>query len=259
MALGPKRIVRKLLRRFGYDIVKQDEAGISYRIPDMTTDDLKLWERVKPFTMTSPERIWACIQAARYVSRRAVGGAFVECGVWRGGSSMAAALAFLGAGDGGREMWLYDTFEGMNRPDERDFKIGSDELAEKKFEATKLSETSSTWCYADLADVQANMATTGYPPDNIRYVRGPVEETLGDPANIPERIALLRLDTDWYESTRVELDHLFDRVVPNGVIILDDYGEWAGVKRAVDEFFARTGETYLLNRIDRAGRIFIKA
>lgn len=253
-----KSMTRAVLRRAGYDLVRRDEAGLSYKIPDMTPEDLALWDRIKPYTMTSPERIWACMNAARFVSRKGLEGVFVECGVWRGGSSMSAAFAFLSVGDAAREMWLYDTFEGMNAPDERDHKIGDTELAAVKFEETKTSDTTSDWCYAGIEEVRANLASTGYPAAKIRYIQGPVEETLADPANIPDKIALLRLDTDWYESTRAELEALFDRVVPGGVVILDDYGEWAGVKQATDEYFAKIGASYLLNRIDRAGRIFVK-
>ena len=251
--------MRAVLRRAGYDMVRRDQTTILHRIPEMSPQDLGIWERVKPMTMTSAERIWSCIQAARYVSKRGMDGAFVECGVWRGGSSMAAALTFLANDASHRDMWLFDTYEGMNRPDDRDRKNGETELAAIKWEETKTGTESSDWCMADLADVRANMESTGYPMDKVRFIKGPVEETLADAANVPDRIAMLRLDTDWYESTRVELDTLFDKVIPGGIVILDDYGEWAGAKQATDEYFDRTGQTYLLNRIDRTGRLLIKA
>jgi hypothetical protein len=107
-----------------------------------------------------------------------------------------------------------------------------------------------------LADVQANLRSTGYPPERIHYVVGKVEDTL--PQAAPERIAILRLDTDWYESTRHELEHLYPRLTAGGVLIIDDYGHWAGARRAVDEFLARTESAILLNRIDYTGRIGVK-
>jgi hypothetical protein len=86
-------------------------------------------------------------------------------------------------------------------------------------------------------------------------IAGKVEETL--PEHAPESIALLRLDTDWYESTRHELEHLFPRVVAGGVLLLDDYGHWKGSRKAVDEYFAAQGITMLLNRVDYTGRLGI--
>ena len=97
---------------------------------------------------------------------------------------------------------------------------------------------------------------SGYPPERVHYVQGKVEETLL--GKRPRSIACLRLDTDWYESTRDELEHLFPLLVPGGVLILDDYGFWAGQKKAVDEYFAAHGITLLLQRIDANARLAIK-
>jgi hypothetical protein len=85
---------------------------------------------------------------------------------------------------------------------------------------------------------------------------GKVEDTI--PADIPEKIALLRLDTDWYESTKHELIHLFPRLQKGGVLIIDDYGFWKGARKAVDEYFAENNIQILLNRIDDTGRMAIK-
>ena len=107
----------------------------------------------------------------------------------------------------------------------------------------------------DGVSVRANLASTGYPPERVRFVKGKVEDTLPDAA--PPQIAVLRLDTDWYESTRCELEHLFPRLSVGGVLIIDDYGAWEGARRAVDEFVA-AGASILLNRIDETGRIGVK-
>ena len=111
------------------------------------------------------------------------------------------------------------------------------------------------WCFSPLPEVKQNLASTGYPEDKLHFVQGKVEETI--PENIPNQISSLRLDTDWYESTKHELTYLFPIVTPKGVLILDDYGSWNGAKKAVDEYFER--EPILLNRIDNSGRIGIKA
>jgi hypothetical protein len=98
--------------------------------------------------------------------------------------------------------------------------------------------------------------STGYPADRLHLVQGKVEDTL--PGAAPARIALLRLDTDWYESTRHELVHLYPRLVPNGVLIIDDYGDWVGAKEAVDEYFAAQPFQPFLSRMDHTGRLAIK-
>src|SRR5437773_5710167 len=100
------------------------------------------------------------------------------------------------------------------------------------------------------------MAATGYPTAKLHFVQGMVEETI--PATVPARIAILRLDTDWYQSTRHELEHLYPLVSHIGVLIVDDYGYWKGARKAVDEYFARAQTPMLLHRIDSAGRIGVK-
>jgi hypothetical protein len=114
------------------------------------------------------------------------------------------------------------------------------------------------WCFASLDDVRRNMESTAYPMERVRFVAGKVEETLSVRSNLPSAIALLRLDTDFYESTRAELEALYERVSPGGVLILDDYGYWEGQRRAVDEFFASRRHKILLDRIDSIGRIGVK-
>jgi len=113
------------------------------------------------------------------------------------------------------------------------------------------------WCIAELADVRANVLGTNYPQEQIHFVEGAVEETL--PSHAPtEAIALLRLDTDWYQSTKHELVHLFPRISPGCIFIVDDYGHWQGAKQALDEFLQAASETYFLHRIDYTGRLLIK-
>lgn len=228
------------------------QAALKWRMPDVDVGAREIFRRVAPFTMTSPERIAALCDAVHYVTKAGIPGAYVECGVWRGGSSMAAALSLMTDGDSDRDLFLFDTFEGMSAPTEHDVR------AEDRTSAAKLLDSSTKaekiWCRASIEDVTANMASTGYPSDKIHLCKGMVEETL--PGQAPDKIALLRLDTDWYESTKHELEHLYPRLAVGGVLIIDDYGYWAGARKAVDEYFA--DHPVLLNRIDRTGRIAIK-
>lgn len=209
---------------------------------------------VQAYTMTSPERVVALCDAVAYLEQHAIPGAIVECGVWRGGSMMAAALTLRALGAGDRDLYLFDTFEGMPPPTRVDLDASGSSAASLLEQQPKRAPR-SVWCVADLDDVRANLVSTGYPPEKLHFVVGRVEETL--PAAAPERIALLRLDTDWYASTRHELEQLFPRLVPGGVLLLDDYGHWQGVRRAVDEYLAAQRIPLLLQRIDYTGRIAV--
>jgi hypothetical protein len=210
---------------------------------------------VRPYTMTSPERVHAVIESVKYVVRRRIPGAIVECGVWRGGSMMAAAKTLLALGSTDRDLYLFDTFEGMSPPSAADVDLVGRRAASVLAQSSK-ADAGSYWCYASLEDVQAAMAKVGYPGNRLHYVRGKVEDTV--PAQAPEQIALLRLDTDWYESTRHELRHLYPRLSSGGVLIIDDYGHWKGSRQATDEFMAETPDFGLLTRIDYTGRLAVK-
>jgi O-methyltransferase len=213
-----------------------------------------LHERASRFTMTSIERMYALYQAVTYVNRAAIPGDVVECGVWRGGSSMLAALTLLELQDTTRTLYLYDTFEGMSRPTDQDVSFRG-HAATPRWEERRHGE-GSAWCEARIEDVRTNLSATGYPSDRLRFIQGKVEDTI--PSVIPDKISVLRLDTDWYESTRHELDHLYPRLEIGGVLIIDDYGHWQGARLAADEYFAAHDIQLLLHRIDYTGRIAIK-
>ena len=208
---------------------------------------------VRPYTMTDPDKLFALIEAVRYASRHGIEGDVVECGVWRGGSMQAAARTLIEAGDTERDLYLFDTFEGMPPPTERDRRRADDRPAAELLAAN--TREKKVWAVATLDDVRDGFAQVPYPPERVHFVKGRVEETIPDAA--PERIAILRLDTDWYESTRHELEHLYPRLVPGGVLLLDDYGYWEGAREAVDEWLAATGERLLLTRM-ASGRIAVK-
>lgn len=208
--------------------------------------------QVTPFTMTSPERVFAIKNAVEYVIKNDIAGDIVECGVWKGGSMMAVALTLLNLGTK-RRLHLFDTFEGMTSPTQVDRSIFGQQATQLLEEEDK--SHSLTWAYSPLEEVKANLRSTGYDESLITYVKGPVEETI--PANAPVTISVLRLDTDWYASTRHELVHLFPRLSAGGVLIIDDYGHWEGARKAVDEFIAATNLPLLLHRIDYTGRICV--
>jgi hypothetical protein len=247
----PVRVIQRVLHLVGYNLVRRDSRTYS----DFGADERRIIEEVKAFTRTGPERLHALIQAVKYIANCSIPGAIVECGVWRGGSMMAVAKTLIGVESIDRDLYLYDTFEGMSDPTVADVDWAgtpaSQRLAQESREAA-----GSVWCLAPLDEVGRAMQGTGYPPARTRLVKGMVEQTI--PAVAPEKIALLRLDTDWYESTRHELNHLFPRLVSGGVLILDDYGHWQGARRAWDEYSAEHQVKMLLNRVDYSARIGIK-
>ena len=220
---------------------------------EASKEQVAILQRVKPYTMTSAERVWATMQAAQHVARARVPGAFVECGAWRGGSSMAAALQFL-LEDQARELFIFDTFAGMTKPDDIDSREGQPAITEWDKHQT---DTHNEWCYASKGDVARNLQDTGYPPDLIHLVEGDVSETLLKTENLPDQIAVLRLDTDWYASTKVELEALYPRLSIGGVLILDDYGWWDGARRAVEEYFANRPRP-MLSYTDVTGRVGVR-
>ena len=222
---------------------------------DFTAEEIATLQAVRPHTMTSPERVVSLIRAVEHVTRQSIPGDVVECGVWRGGSMMAAARTLLRLGDVSRTLHLFDTFEGMPPPTELD-RAAADGTPAADLLATEDRATSVNWAVAGLDLVRANVESVGYPADRVKYVVGKVEETI--PRQVPERIALLRLDTDWYESTRHELIHLYPRLVPGGLLIVDDYGHWGGARRAVDEYLEEAKIPLFLSRIDYTGRIAVK-
>jgi O-methyltransferase len=249
-----------LARVTGYEVVK---AGRKEAAPppaprprarrrDFDEEAREIIRHVRPRTMTSPDKLFALILATRYVVDHDVRGAIVECGVWRGGSMQAVARTLLGRGVADRDLHLFDTFAGMPPPSDRDRRrdgqLASELLRTRPREA-------QVWAIATLEDVQAGMGETGYPTERIHYHEGLVEQTV--PAEAPPDIAILRLDTDWYESTKHELEHLYDRLASGGVLLLDDYGHWEGARQAVDEFLRETRARLLLLPMS-SGRIAVK-
>lgn len=246
----------------GFDIVRYqgavdpDAPPLDELSPDFDAGDRAVFREARPFTMTTPGRLFMLIRSIHYIVKQGIPGDIVECGVWRGGSMMAAIRALQQAGCSDRHLHLYDTFEGMPPPTDRDVDLDGQPAA-VLFQEKLLTAGSSDWCRATLAEVQQNLLGTGYPPERLHFVKGLVEETL--PEHAPDHIALLRLDTDFYESTKHELEHLYPRLSEGGVLIIDDYGYWQGSREAVDEFLDRHGLKLLLVRIDESSaRLAVK-
>lgn len=223
-----------------------------YPIPDIDNDPTftKLFRMSRDYSMTGKDAMFALYQSVRYIIESDVAGAIVECGVWRGGSALLAALTLreLGAE---RPIYRYDTFEGMTSPSALDIDVDgghADDYIERYGDNGKR-------CYAGLEEVQATFTQHDFGAEVI-LIKGDVENTLR--TNAPsDSIALLRLDTDWYASTKLEMEILYPKLSDGGVLIIDDYGHWQGAQAAVDEYFSRKRRP-LLNRVNNQVRLAIK-
>ena len=237
-----------------------DDGSVTITDRGITAEERAILDEVRPFTLTSEARLLATMDAVDYVIGNDIPGALVECGVWKGGSVLAMMRVLQRRGTIDRHVYLYDTFQGMTEPSEFDVSP----FGEPALDTWRREEAAGRlpWDWAfdpnlfNLGAVQQLVLSTGYPPDLVHFVVGPVEETL--PGRAPDSIAVLRLDTDWYESTRQEMEHLYPLVSPGGVLIIDDYGHWEGARRAVDEYFDRGIPRPLLCRSDYTGRIGTK-
>jgi len=252
-------------------LIKSALAGLGFRVSrtaspaaappgmpvEFSPDDADIIERVieNKLTMVSRERLYATLMACRHVIAQGVPGDFVECGVWRGGNALIAADVFAREG-ASRSVYLFDTFAGMTAPTSDDVKLRDGGQAMPEFLAGQRSDHNA-WCYASLEDVRRSFAEAQRLGPRVRFVQGDVIASLTAPANLPAAISVLRLDTDWYESTRAELEVLYPRLAPGGVLILDDYGHWGGAKKAVDEYFASRPRP-LLQYTDYTGRMGVK-
>lgn len=234
--------LRKNLKEIPADI-KQDKGFMD------------LYQECTPYTMTSVERMYALYNAIGYVLKQGIPGDFCECGVWKGGSSMMIALTLKKYNVTDRKIYLYDTFEGMSEPTEEDKSLTGDS-AQKMLDSEDKHAHGSVWCYSGIDEVKKNLLSTGYPEQNLFFIKGKVEDTL--PVEVPGNLALLRLDTDWYESTKIEMEVLYPLLQESGVLIIDDFGHWEGAKKAVLEYFEKQRQAIMLHRIDYTGRIMIK-
>ena len=238
--------VHTMLGRLGYQLVM-----IGTEFQDVPDAHKQVFQRVKPFTMTSEHNVYTLLRCLEHLKQHQIPGSIVECGVWRGGMMMAALHGLQLIGDTTRDVYLYDTFEGMVEPGAED-----DEKARKLYVEYKRADGSSEWCRSTIDEVKGNLASCKYPQEKLHFIKGKVEESI--PGVLPGQIALLRLDTDWYESTRHEFEHLFPLVAKGGFVIIDDYGAWQGSRKATDEYLAKHNLSYFLHRIDTCSRMFVK-
>jgi O-methyltransferase len=203
---------------------------------------------VQPYSMTSIERITELYNSLEYLRLNNIDGDIVECGVWKGGNILGI-MEYLYHHKIDKKIWLYDTFEGMTSPEEIDSDLNNNQ-------ASNMMHIPIVLAYSPISEVKQNLEKSKFNKDNLNFVIGDVSVTLLDPTNIPKKISLLRLDTDWYKSTKDELYFLYPNLIDNGILIVDDYGHWRGSKQAVDEYF--NDKNILIERIDYTGIKIVK-
>ena len=181
-------------------------------------------------------------EAIRYCNENCIDGDYVECGVFWGRHPIKACNTIIKNKFLKINIYMFDTFEGLTKPGKYDYacpgvnNLNNKQIMEKWGKNKHLSNKTSDWCYSSLNDVKNNVYKTNYPKNKLHFIKGDVMDTLEQEKNIPNKICILRLDTDWYESSKFELQKLYEKVVEGGVIILDDYFLWDGQRRATDEF-----------------------
>lgn len=203
---------------------------------------------VKPYSMTSPERISELFDSLEEIRLNNIQGDLIECGVWKGGNILGI-MEYLDFHKMDRDIWLYDTFTGMTEPSQYDVDINN-------YKALDIWQYEVVKCFSPLEEVTQILSKSNYPFERLNIVVGDICITLKNKRNIPEKIALLRLDTDWYESTKIELEVLYPNLVEGGILIIDDYGHWSGAKKATDEFFSNKEINF--KQIDYTGIKLIK-
>jgi len=205
-------------------------------------------EIVKPYTMTSIERITELYNSLEYIRINNLKGDIVECGVWKGGNILGI-IEYLHFYKISKNVWLYDTFQGMTQPEDVDVDLNNKM-------AKDMLDIPVVLAFSPIDEVKQNIFKSNFNKDLIKIIIGDVSETLLDKQNIPNTICLLRLDTDWYKSTKDELTYLYPKLINGGVLIVDDYGHWKGSKMAVDEYFYNKNITF--DVIDYTGIKIVK-
>ena len=245
-----KSLIINTLNKFGYSVINNNQ-----KIAELSKKDYELINLIKNYSMTPKIRIYNLMQALKHLKIKKIEGDYVECGVWKGGNILLFKKFLESENSRQRNIYAFDTFEGMTDPDKNDFEISTNNTAIKLLQKDKNKKT-NVWGICNLDQVKKNISKHTKDLNNIYFIKGDVEKTLNEIKNIPEKISLLRLDTDWYKSTKKELEVLYEKVSSGGVIIIDDYGHWGGSKKAVDEFFSN--KYVWMHYVDYACRLIIK-
>lgn len=247
------RLVNRYLSLMGLQI-KRNNPYENFMFPVESNEFEKMSIlNAKKYSMTPLERLWALTYACKHVLSKNVSGDFVECGVWKGGNLilMSTLIKYYG---GNKKVYGFDTFYGMTEPTDIDMDLWGKSAKSLLSSSEYKDGTSSVYAFASKELVSKILIENGC--SDVNLIEGDVLSTLSDKKNLPSSISILRLDTDWYESTRIELEVLYPLLVPGGILIIDDYGHYSGARKAVDEYFK--DEHPFMFHVDYTCRIIIK-
>lgn len=249
-----KTLIKKILNLFQLELKFKKEIKFP---PELSVEEIDAIRDIKKnnLTMGSIEKLIDTALACKYILNKNIDGDFVECGVWRGGHSILAKK-ILELNNSNKKVWMFDTFSGMTEPTEVDKKFSSKDKAIKKYTET-LNNDFSRWCYSSIEEVKDNCKKASLNLTGINFIKGDILDKLEN-TKLPNKISFLRLDTDWYESTKKELEYLYPLLVKHGVITIDDYGSWEGSKKAVDEYFLKNNIHLFLQAVTHSQRTAIK-
>jgi O-methyltransferase len=259
-----KQCIKSLLCSIGLEIRKIDEyAFLGY---DLENEADELIRKIRPYTMLSRQRLISLYQQVFFCEQHKIPGCFIECGVWKGGAVALMALANIKNSTTPRIIHLFDIFQEICEPDASvDGERAVNEV--KKWanggSSGKLEPIQGVYdLFGGPGSLEENREllekNIGYNPMFLHYHKGWFQETLPRDIDGIGEIAILRLDGDWYASTKICLEYLYDKVVAGGFIIIDDYGAYEGCRKAVDEFLQGKGISVFLNHIDSEAKYWIK-
>ena len=267
-----RNAVKSILKNMGYDLYRSDHFDIRWPLYPVGFDGEEEARvnigKIRGRSMVAYSSLVSLWQQIQFCEENGIAGDYVECGVWKGGSIGLMALANQRYGSGRRPIHLFDAFDDICEPDPS--VDGERALAEvekfaerdRKSISGQLTPVEGIYDHlggpGQLEDVKRFLVQDiGYEPDHLIFHKGWFQETL--PVADISQIAVLRLDGDWYASTKVCLDYLYDKVVPGGFVIIDDYGCYEGCRKAVDEFLAGRNENLFLNHVNKDCRYWIKS
>lgn len=259
------RLVKAGFKRLGYEITRNNSNQDSYdRMPHPDIDTMI--EVVRRNTMVAHIGLVSLYDQVLFCETHGIAGDFVECGVWKGGSVGLMALANLEHSGLRRHIHLFDSFEEICEPDED---IDGERALREVNQfvdggGTKGRLVPLTGIYdhrGGPGTISENehllVNTIGYDPQYIHFHKGWFQQTLPEQHNDIDKIAILRLDGDWYASTKVCLEYLFEKVVSGGFVIIDDYGAYEGCRKAVDEYIQSIGKPLYLHYVNHDIRYVI--
>jgi hypothetical protein len=228
-------VIKKILSLLNFRLIKIN-TSTSLIVPiEADKEIIKFIDISSKYSMSGHQRMYLLSQAILNAKEKRLEGDFVECGVWKGGNILLYKLLndFYGLN---KTIFAYDTFEGMTTPEDIDIDYKGNSSKKELLRNKKSEDIINIHCYSTIDSVKKNILKHS-KLENINFIIGAVEKSLLLEKNLPKKISVLRLDTDWYASTKIELEILYPRLVQGGVLIIDDYGYWQGAKKAVDEYF----------------------